>query len=72
MKNVIVMRSSLSIQCKDIGHPDCTHRSYGATEETLFGNAEYHAIEAHGYTEESWQEELSKNLEHFRKLIKKS
>ncbi|HEX9317994.1 MAG TPA: DUF1059 domain-containing protein [Nitrososphaeraceae archaeon] len=64
------MRSYLSLECKDTGHIGCTHIAYGASEEALFRNAEYHAIKAHGYTEESWKEELSKNLEQFRKLVK--
>lgn len=40
------------------------------TEEELIENAKKHGIEAHGYTEESFKEEISKNLEHFRKIIK--
>jgi hypothetical protein len=43
---------------------------YGETEEELMENARKHGIEVHGYTEETFQEEMAKNLEHFRKLIK--
>jgi hypothetical protein len=45
---------------------------YGDTEEELLANAKKHGIEVHGYTEETWNEEVSKNLDHFRKLIKTS
>jgi hypothetical protein len=43
---------------------------YGENEEELLANAKKHGIEAHGYTEETWNEEVAKNREHFRKLIK--
>lgn len=43
---------------------------YGETEEELIENAKKHGIEAHGYTEESFNEEIAKNLEHFRKAMK--
>ncbi|MDQ2684900.1 MAG: DUF1059 domain-containing protein [Thermoproteota archaeon] len=42
---------------------------YGETEEELIENAKKHAMEVHGYTVESFEEEMSKNLEHFRKVI---
>jgi predicted small metal-binding protein len=63
---------TLSINCKDAGDPECTHTMYGETEEELLQNAKEHGIKTHGYTEESWKEEVSKNLEHFRKIIKKT
>jgi hypothetical protein len=44
---------------------------YGETEEELFADAKKHGIEVHGYTEETWNE-VAKNAEHFRKLIKSS
>jgi hypothetical protein len=37
---------------------------------TLKQNAKKHGIEVHGYTEETWNEEIAKNKENFRKLIK--
>jgi len=43
---------------------------YGETEEELIENAKKHGIEVHGYTEESFNEEISKNLEYFRKAMK--
>lgn len=48
---------------------------YWENEEELLSNAKKHGIEVHGYTEETWNEEtwneeISKNKEHFRKLIK--
>lgn len=61
---------TLSINCKDAGDPVCTHTMYGETEEELFENAKKHGIEIHGYTEESFNEEVTKNIEHLRKLIK--
>ena len=48
----------------------CTHTMYGQTEEELMENAKKHGIEVHGYTEESFKEEMAKNLENFRKIIK--
>jgi post-segregation antitoxin (ccd killing protein) len=45
---------------------------HGETEEELLANAKKHGIEVHGYIEESWNEEIAKNAEHFRKLIKQS
>ncbi|HEX9319976.1 MAG TPA: DUF1059 domain-containing protein [Nitrososphaeraceae archaeon] len=61
-----------SLKCSDIGYPDCSHVAYGVSEEPLFRNAKYHAIHTHGYTEESWEKELSEKIEEFRKLIKMS
>jgi hypothetical protein len=34
-------------------------------------NAKKHGIEVHGYTEETWNEEISKNKDHLRSQIKK-
>ncbi len=53
-------------------NPVCTHTMYGETEEELLQNAKKHGMEVHGYTEQSWNEEVAKNGEHFRKLIKKN
>lgn len=64
--------SFLSLKCSDIGYPDCPHVAYGAGEEPLFRNAKYHAINTHGYTDESWEKELSEKIEEFRKLMKMS
>ena len=61
---------TLSHNCKDAGYPVCTHTMYGETEEELIANAKKHGIEVHGYTEETWNEEMGKNRENFRKLIK--
>ncbi len=61
---------TLSLNCKDAGDPVCTHTMYGETEDELIENAKKHGIEVHGYTEETFQEEMSKKLEHFRKVIK--
>ena len=63
---------TLSLNCKDAGDPVCTHVVYGETEEELLQNAKKHGIEVHGYNEQTWEEEMSKNKEHFRKLIKNS
>ena len=65
-----MLNMKLSLNCKDAGDPVCTHTMYGETEEELIENAKKHGIEVHGYTEESFNEEISKNLEHFRKMIK--
>ena len=61
---------TLSLNCKDAGDPVCTHTMYGETEEELLQNAKKHGIEVHGYTEETWNEEIAKNRDHFEKLIK--
>lgn len=61
---------TLSINCKDAGDPVCTHTMYGETEEQLFENAKKHGMEVHGFTEEKWNEEVSKNKDHYRKVIK--
>jgi hypothetical protein len=63
---------TLSLNCKDAGDPVCTHTMYGETEEELIQNAKKHGIEVHGYTEQTWNEEITKNRDHFIKLIKKS
>ena len=63
---------TLSLNCKDAGDPVCTHTMYGETEEELLQNAKEHGIKVHGYTEETWNEEIQKNSEHFRKLIKRT
>ena len=61
---------TLSINCKDAGDPVCNHTMYGETEEEVLQNAKRHGIEVHGYTEDTWNKEISKNKDHFRKLIK--
>jgi O-acetylhomoserine/O-acetylserine sulfhydrylase-like pyridoxal-dependent enzyme len=63
---------TLSLNCKDAGDPVCTHTMYGETEEELLQNAKRHGIEVHGYNEQTWDEEVSKNKDHFRKFIKSS
>ena len=45
---------------------------YGETEEELLANAKKHGIEVHGYTEETWNEKMSKSQEKFKSLIKSS
>ena len=64
------MQQTLSINCKDAGDPVCNHTIYGETEEEVLKNAKEHGMKEHGYTEESWNEILSKNMEHFKKIIK--
>ncbi|MDW0283444.1 MAG: DUF1059 domain-containing protein [Nitrososphaeraceae archaeon] len=65
-------RMTLSLNCKDAGDPVCTHTMTGETEEELLANAKKHGMEVHGYTEETWNEEISKKKDHFRSLIKKT
>jgi predicted small metal-binding protein len=65
-------KMTLSINCKDAGDPVCTHTMYGETEEELLKNAKEHGMKEHGYSEETWKNEMSHNLEHFRSLIKNS
>jgi hypothetical protein len=64
-----VVSSFMSLRCIDIGYLDCSTVTYGATEEALFRNLEYHVIHIHGLTEGSWKEKLSQNLQGYRKLI---
>ena len=47
-----------------------THTMYGDTEDELIANAKKHGIEVHGYTEETWNEEMSKNMDNIKKFIK--
>jgi predicted small metal-binding protein len=61
---------TLSINCKDARDPVCTHTMYGDTEDELIANAKKHGIEVHGYTEETWNEEMSKNMDNIKKFIK--
>ena len=63
---------TLSLNCKDAGDPVCTHTMYGETEEELLANAKKHGIEVHRYTEETWNEDIAKNAENFKKLIKQT
>jgi O-acetylhomoserine/O-acetylserine sulfhydrylase-like pyridoxal-dependent enzyme len=63
---------TLNLNCNDAGDSVCAHTMYGETEEELLQNAKRHGIEVHGYTEESWNEEIAKNADNFRKLIKSS
>jgi hypothetical protein len=61
-----------SLNCKDAGDRVCTHTMHGETAEELLANAKKQGLEVHGYTEETWNEEISKNKDHFRSLIKKT
>ena len=63
---------TLSLNCKDAGDPFCTHTMHGETAEELIANAKKHGMEVHGYTEETWNVEISKNKEYFRSLIMKT
>lgn len=65
-------RMTLSLNCKDAGDPVCTHTMHGETEEEVLTNAKKHGIEVHGYTEETWNEEISKNRDRLRSQIKKT
>lgn len=65
-------RMTLSLNCKDAGDPFCTHTMHGETEEEVLTNAKKHGIEVHGYTEETWNEEISKNRDRLRSQIKKT
>jgi hypothetical protein len=49
-----------------------THTMTGETEEELLANAKKHGIEVHGYTDETWNEEIGKNKDRFRSLIKQA
>ena len=64
-----VVSSFLSLKCTDIGYLDCSTVTYGATEEALFRNLQFHVTRTHGLTEEAWDEKLSKNLLNYRALI---
>ena len=63
---------TLSLNCKKAGDSLCTQTIYGETEEVLLANAKKHGIEVYGFPEETCNEEVEKNKEHFRKLIKQS
>jgi predicted small metal-binding protein len=61
---------TLSLNCKDSGDPTCTHTVYGETEEEVLQNAKKHGVEVHGFTEETWNKEIEKNGDDYRKIIK--
>jgi predicted small metal-binding protein len=61
---------TLSLNCKDAGDPVCTHTVYGETEEEVLQNAKKHGIEVHGFTEETWDKEIEKNGDDYRKIMK--
>ncbi len=61
---------TLSFNCKDAGDLSVPGTKFGETEEELLENAKRHGIEAHGYTEETFNERIGKDKENFRKLIK--
>ena len=61
---------TLSLNCKDAGDPICTHTVYGETEEEVLQNAKKHGVEVHGYTEETWNKEIEKNGDDYRKIMK--
>jgi hypothetical protein len=61
---------TLSLNCKDAGDPVCTHTVYGETEEEVLQNAKKHGIEVHGFTEETWNKEIEKNGDDYRKIMK--
>ena len=63
---------TFSINCKDAGSDVCNHTVYGETEDEVFKNVKEHVLKDHGYTEDSWNEELAKNKEHYKKLIKQA
>ena len=61
---------TLSLNCKDAGDPVCTHTVYGETEEEVLQNAKKHGIEVHEFTEETWNKEIEKNGDDYRKIMK--
>jgi len=63
---------TLSINCKDAGDPTCSHTISGETEEELFDNAKKHALEEHGITAAEFEEDVKKNEEKYRSLIKRT
>jgi predicted small metal-binding protein len=64
-----VVSSFLSIKCSDIGYHDCANITYGASEEALLRNLQYHVTTKHGLTEEAWVKMLSENLEKYKSII---
>ncbi len=63
---------AFSINCKEAGDPTCTHIIRGETEQELFHNAMNHAIREHGMTAAEFEEDVKKNEEKYRSLIKKT
>ena len=61
---------TLSLNCKDAGNLVCTHTVDGETEEEVLQNAKKHWIEVHGFTEETWNKEIEKNGDDYRKIMK--
>jgi predicted small metal-binding protein len=63
---------TFSVNCKEAGDPTCTHTISGETEQKLFHNAKNHAIQEHGMTAAEFEEDVKKNEEKYRSLIKKT
>ena len=61
---------TFSINCKEAGNPTCKHTIRGETEQELFHNAMNHAIREHGMTAAEFEEDVKKNGEKYRSLIK--
>lgn len=64
-----VVSSFLSIKCSDIGYHDCSVITYGASEDALLRNLQFHVTRKHGITEEAWDKKLSENIEKYRSTI---
>jgi len=60
---------TLGLNCKDAGDPVCTHTMHGETEEDVLQNVMKHGIEVHGYTDQTWNEEIAKNRDHHKKFV---
>lgn len=61
---------TLSINCKDAGDPCMYPYDVWWNRRGSFEQCQRIGIKEHGYAEESWNEILSKVLEHFKKIIK--
>ena len=61
---------TLSLNCKDVADPVCTHTVYGETEEEVLQNAKKLGVKVHGFTEETWNKEIEKNGDDHRKIMK--
>lgn len=60
------------VNCKDAGDPICSHTMFDEPEEGILQNVKKHGIRIQGYIKESWNQEITKNIEHFHKLIQAS
>jgi hypothetical protein len=57
---------TLSINCKDAGDPACMVK----LKKSYCKMPREHGVQVHGFTEETGNEDIAKNKDHFSKFLK--